>query len=283
MGKITFKKKLFGENILITLYDVEESLAGAIFEEAYTEALRLQKIFNFYDKGSELSKLNLKRKLKVSSELLEVIKEAINISNATNGKYDISLGKLIQNRKKGENEENLNCSFKDIFIKGNEITLTNPDVLIDLGSIAKGYIVDSISEFLISKGILQGLVDGRGDIRVFGENEEIIGIQHPRENNRLISSIAVINKAVATSGDYNQYQSSFEKSHIINQKDAISITVVAENLMVADAYATALFVSNKREREKMLKKNKRIQAMVIDKKLNLNYSNGFEKNIAGDK
>ena len=64
--------------------------------------LRLQKIFNFYDSESELSILNAKRRLEVSDDLLKVIKKAIKFSLLTNGRYDISLGKNMLERKTGK-------------------------------------------------------------------------------------------------------------------------------------------------------------------------------------
>jgi len=276
MVDFIFKKPLFGKEIEIILKDVDEEMARDIAEEAYKEGMRLSKIFNFFDGSSELSRLNKLRTLEVSKELMQVTKIALELSEVTKGKYDISLGRSILDRKEGKELNNYNCSFKDIKIEGNKLTLFHKDVLIDLGSIAKGFIVDKIVEKLISNGVLNGIVNGRGDIRVFGEEEQVIGIQHPREE-RIIKYLTLKNKSVATSGDYKQYNFSFDKSHILNQRDIISITVVADDLMTADVYATVLFVSSQEDREKILNKNKKLSVMTIDKDLNIEYYNKFEE------
>jgi thiamine biosynthesis lipoprotein len=155
------KKELFGSEISFILDEVDETISGDIVEEAFEEGLRLQKIFNFYDEKSELSLLNRKRKLSVSDELLEVLKMALEMGKRTRGKYDITLGKQFRQRKLGSEVEKINCSYKDVKIKGNNVELMNEDVLIDLGSIAKGYITDKMAEILINNGVVSGLIDSR--------------------------------------------------------------------------------------------------------------------------
>ncbi|MGV8086942.1 MAG: FAD:protein FMN transferase [Candidatus Woesearchaeota archaeon] len=275
MDEFVFEKPLFGKNVRIIVYDIEPDLANDIANKAYIEGLRLSKIFNIYDKSSEISLLNKNRKMKVSSEFIELLIIAKEFYVPTNGKYDVSLGKIIHQRKNGL-KETAKCSFEDILIESNFINLNNDDVIIDLGSIAKGFIVDKMIEILIKEGVISGLVDGRGDIRIFGEKKEIIGIQHPRDKDKIIANINVTNCAIATSGDYNQYYKTYDTSHIINSLDFSSVTVVAENLTLADGFATAFFVSKS---DKLLEKYKDIKVMTISKDLNIKYYNGFEELI----
>lgn len=272
-----FAFDIFRGKMNIIVYTPEREETIKIINGAYAEALRLQKIFNFFDEKSELSKLNKKRKMKVSKELKEVIENAIKFSEMTNGKYDISLGKEFLQRKKGEEVEKVGCDYNDILIKGDEVILNHKDILIDLGSIAKGYITDRIGEYLKEKGIEDFMIDSRGDILFAGELKHRIGVEHPRKEGR-ICSIEVGEGGVATSGDYNQFDKSFDKSHIINPNEIISLTVIAPSLEEADVYATSLFVANDEERAKMLK-NKEIKVMMIDKNLNLRMFNGFKEII----
>jgi FAD:protein FMN transferase len=276
MGLVLVKKPLFGKEVEFFLPDTDKTLTMPLIEEAYGKGVMLSKIFNFYDKKSELSLLNKKRKLEVSNELLEVIKKSLKMSKETKGAYDISFGKLFLARKKNEKEQDLYCSYKNIEIKKNVIKLNHPDIMVDLGSIAKGYIADRIAGYFKEQGVESGVVNARGDIVVFGV-PQTIGIQHPRKKGELILRIMLDNWAVATSGDYNQYNKSFSKSHIINSKEAISVSVVAKTLFEAEIYSTALFVIDKKSRQQLLNRNKLIRALVIDNKLHLKYYNGFEK------
>jgi thiamine biosynthesis lipoprotein len=266
---------LFG-SIAEFFVDADVTLAEAILNDAYNLALRLQKIFNLYDEASEISLLNKNRKIKASDELLKVLKTALRLCELSDGEYDISLGKQFLQRKKSNPLTRINCTYKDIDIDGEKIILHHPDVWIDLGSIAKGYIAERVAEFLIEQGIESGYIDARGDLAVFGDEREV-DIQHPRSE-EIIHTIKIKDKGVATSGDYKQYVKDYSNSHILNQKDVISATVIADSLMEADAYATILMVCNPDVRELMINEAG-FPAMIVDKHLNVIYYNGFERLI----
>lgn len=278
----TAKKELFGQEVEIILHDIDRTTGDIIADDAFNKGLRHQKIFNFFDIKSELSSLNTKRTMKVSKELLEVIKIALELSEFTDGQYDISIGKQILQRKSNKTIDKIDCSYKDIEIMKDIVTLKHQDVLIDLSSLAKGHIGDEMVKVLKSGGIMSGLLDARGDIIVFGNNRQKIAIQHPRDKERVIGYISAKNSAIATSGDYNQYHYSYKNTHILNNKDLISVTVIAKDLMTADLFATAFFVADKAKRDVLIKKDKSIKIMSIDKNMNIKYYNGFENIIVGD-
>ncbi|HLC78666.1 MAG TPA: FAD:protein FMN transferase [Candidatus Nanoarchaeia archaeon] len=270
-SECAFKGKLFGREIEIVIYGVNEKKSAKIFEEVYKEALRLEKIFNFYDNNSELSKLNKKRKMNISQELAEVLTKSLVFCEMTDGEYDVSLGKSIKNRKEGKNDIEVSCSYKDIGIDGRKVSLNHEDVLIDLSSIAKGYITDRLGDFLKANGAENFIIDSRGDILVSGNIKQIISIQHPRDKDRDIGKIIVEDEAVATSGDYNQFYGSYDKPHILNKKDVISATVVAPSLEEADVYASALFLTDEKSRKKLSKENPYIKAIIVNNKLEKEY------------
>ncbi len=273
MGEVTISKPLFGGEIDFVIYDAPQDVVEGVVEEVYAEALRLQEIFNMYSPDSEVSSLNASRRAAVSDALLDVLGEALAFSRLTDGSYDVTLGKSILSRKKGEIMVP-DCSYKDVLIEGDEVALTHPDVLLDLGSIAKGYIVDRLAECLQEDGVAEFLIDARGDIRVAGERAHVLGLQDPRGETS-VCSIRLQDEAVATSGDYKQYARDFSTSHIVNQKDTISVTVVAPTLEEADAYATALFTCTAREQRRLLDANKGIRALIIKEGGSLMF-NGFE-------
>lgn len=271
------KVKLFGKEADIYIYDVDKVLGEEAADEAFREGVHLHKVFNYYDETSELSKLNRKRSILASDELLKVMKKALDMCKLTKGQYDISLGAYAEKRKQGEELQRIRCDYTGITIKGNLITLANPNIKVDLGSIAKGYIVDRMIDCLKASGVKSALIDARGDIRLFGK-AQVIGVQHPREPGKIIEWLKIKNAAVATSGDYNQYVGSFDNSHIINSKELASVTVVAKDLMTADLLATAIFVCKEKERASLLKKYK-AKALTIDKGLVKKYYNGMQSLI----
>lgn len=273
MEELTFKFALFGGEIKVIVYSPNKDIEN-IMSDFYKEAFRLQKIFNFFDNESELSQLNRKREMQVSKELGEVIKSSLKFSRLTSGKYDITLGKKIIQRKSKKIVEKVSSSFKNIKILSDKIELTHKDALIDLGSIAKGHITDRLSDFLKSNKIDNFLIDSRGDIIASGSPNYIIEIQHPRDQTKLMSVI-LKNQGIATSGDYKQFHGTFDKSHIINSNNLISVSVIASTLEEADVYATAIFVSSEKEIQNMIRDNKNIKVLTIDKNLNQKMYNNF--------
>jgi len=274
INSTTITKELFGGKIDFVIYGSQQDDIRRILGEVYAEGLRLQKIFNIYDPKSELSELNKLRKKEVSEELLAVIKKAIEFSELTSGSYDISLGRFILLRKQGKNVIPT-CSYKDIHVNANEVVLSHPDVLIDLGSIAKGYITDRLTDLLQKKGLKEFMIDARGDICVKGKQIHVLGVENPRKDSSIFS-IKIQNEAVATSGDYKQYVGDFENSHIINQNDATSVTVVAPTLEEADVYATALFTCSENQQKSIIKDNKHIKVLMVKNSDILKMFNNFE-------
>jgi len=234
---------MFGKEIIIGFEDVEDFALETYKENIVTQALRLQKIFNFYDENSELSRLNDLRKITASKELLYVIKTALKYCKLSEGKYDIAKGVLFIAKKKNMPVSNISCSYKDILIENDYITLLNENILVDLGSIAKGYIVDCLSNYIKSLGFDNFFIDARGDI-MFNNYYVQIGIQDSRLNG-LVHEFVLESGSVATSGDYLQYFDSFENNHLLNNKEYSSVTVVHKSLMIADVLATVISVSGK--------------------------------------
>jgi len=273
MIEVKKRFKLVGSEIEVIIYDIEKELCEVLFGRFYIEALRLQKIFNFYDPKSELSALNRKRKLRCSKELIDVINICLAYSKFTKGEYDISRGKEFLSRKSGKTIGKGCASYKDIAVKGNEVTLKNEDVLVDLGSAAKGYIGDRLCDFLKKEGVISGFLDMRGDVISFGKYPEKIMVQHPRDSGQFIYSFSLKNKCVATSGDYKQfYNNNYDECHIINKKDIISVTVVHESLALADAISTAIFVSG----TKSLNKFSKERYLIVTKDLKIIKSKNFD-------
>ena len=128
-------------------------------------------------------------------------------------------------------------------------------MVIDLGGIAKGYIVDEIVKFLQKEGIKKGIVNAGGDLKVFGEKNYRIAIRNPFKKKKNFKVITVKNKAVCTSGLYER------PGHIRNPRtdkpisnSLRSVTIIAPDAITADALATGVMVMGKEKGEKLLKK-----------------------------
>ncbi|HSJ07422.1 MAG TPA: FAD:protein FMN transferase [Longimicrobiales bacterium] len=134
------------------------------------------------------------------------------------------------------------------------LVYNDPDIGLDLGGIAKGYGVDRAVAALRDWGITNALVNAGGDLYAMGTNAEgdpwRVGIRSPADPTRLAGTFPLSDRAVATSGDYEQYfdHAGRRYHHLLDPETAAprtgsghSITVAAESCMTADAAATAVF------------------------------------------
>ncbi len=240
-------KKLMGGEVLIEVMHDSKTLSNEIINYGFNFIKELISIFNFYDKNSSLSILNQKREIEYNYELAFLIKKSIEIYDYTNGHFNIFLGNENIKRKSdkrlpGKTRENpgvlKNTKNKKInpnkliSIIKNKIKLNDDSVKIDLGGIAKGYIVDRTIEEIKSKfkwkkfGIY---IDARGDI-AFNLREKIkAGIENPFDNNYLVEFLKIKKGALITSGHNKQYFKS--GSHIVgDENEILSITLVSEKM-----------------------------------------------------
>ena len=225
-----------------------------------------------YKPSSEVNKLNsldINQEFFLSDDLYEIFKTAFEVSNNTSGIYDITIGSVVNNLGFGPNlfidkeyvfePYTLKLSLND---ENKSITKLK-DTTIDLSSIAKGYAVDAVSNYLLSKDFNNYLIDIGGEIAANGTSKQgnwIIGIQDPQSiQQKVYFTISNSDNllAVATSGDYLNYKYIEDKlvTHSIDPRikeskinNVLSVTVIDEfSTAKADAYATAFNVMSLEE------------------------------------
>ena len=297
------KGNTMGTYYLINLVEVPKSiLLDNIKSEIDKTLFKANKILSNWDKDSEISKLNNKKTLKpikVSNELLEVIKEANSINTKSNGFFDVTLDPLIElwgfGYKKNKTIQKVpsdnqilktlslvdQSNFIKINLKKNNILKKDKDLKINLSAIGKGYGIDLIGKKLKILGVNNFLINIGGDILASGFNKKkkdwVIGIENPNLKEKLIKEIINIsNKGIASSGDYKNFFSEDGKkySHILNpvtgkpiEHSTKSVTVINSNAMNADGWATALLAMGSSKGLKVAEKEK-IAVIFIDEKEN---------------
>jgi len=178
------------------------------------------------------------------------------------------------------------------------IVKPNKGVLLDFNSLSPGYAVDVIADFFNKKGLRNYMINLGGEIAALGLNDKkeewVIGINKPVEGaaeSEIELPLLISNKSLATSGNYrNAYESKGQKfAHIINPftgmsqpTDILSATVIADDCMTADAYATAFMVLGLEKSLELVEQLKGIEACFIydnegDGVLEFKISEGFSK------
>ncbi|WP_446728848.1 FAD:protein FMN transferase [Photobacterium sp. SP02] len=226
-----------------------------------------------YREDSELSQFNQhqsREPFAVSADTATVVQEAIRLAKLTDGALDVTVGPLVNLWSFGPEarpdvvptDEELDARRQEVGIEhlkvqGNALIKDLPGLYVDLSSIAKGYGVDVVADYIASLGVNDYLVEIGGEIRLKGKNLEgvpwRIAIEKPTEDgSRSIQEVVEPGEmAVATSGDYRNYfeENGVRYSHLINPitgkpitNRVVSVTVMHPKCMTADALATAFSV-----------------------------------------
>nr|MBP8641145.1 FAD:protein FMN transferase [Oscillospiraceae bacterium] len=261
----------FSMNTEITYRVFGENSAEAI-NFAEVELQRLESKLSRYRQVSEVSEINGaagKAQINISSEMCEILSCAIRISELTEGLYDITVGPLIDlwdykhsvmpPKEEKINEARAKVNYHDLLLDDKKKTagLIKEGQSIDLGGIGKGYASDCCIKTLRDNGASAAFINIGGNVATLAYKPDgspwNVGIRHPRRSGCLIGAVKVSGKAVVTSGDYERYFVDCEGKrwhHILNpstgfpsESGLISVTVVADSAMLADALSTAIFVA----------------------------------------
>lgn len=270
-------------------------------EEAFDAIREVDQLMSTYKPESEISILNRQGQNHVSLQTSRIIQEAIKFSEVTNGAFDITCRPLINLWKRAKKEEKIPTlkeieearslvSYKKIILQGDLVEFQEPGMQIDLGGIAKGWAVDKAVQTLKKRGVRAALVNAGGDLFALGKRglwkKWDVGIQNPRDEEKILSTIEVNNRGVATSGDYRRYFTLEGRrfSHIVDPRTGetvedvpMSVTVVAPDATTADALATGIFVLGPEEGMRLIESLPGIEGLIVSEGMQMDTSSGWSK------
>ncbi|MDB5162560.1 MAG: FAD:protein transferase [Candidatus Saccharibacteria bacterium] len=128
---------------------------------------------------------------------------------------------------------------------GSILTTTQP-ITLDVGAAGKGYLVDIIAEILDGYSISEYVVDASGDLRHKGTTENIVGLEHPANPGKIIGAVDVQNRSLCASASNRRIWGKgmhhiFDPDEKAPTQDILATWVIADETMIADGLATALF------------------------------------------
>jgi thiamine biosynthesis lipoprotein len=261
-------------------------------EQAFETMQKIEDLATSYNDSSEVGQLNLnagQKAISVHKELLEIIKQAQEVGENSDGAFDVTVLPLLRlwnfkssNPRVPTHDEVLEkrglVDFRRIVIKDNKVFLPEVNMGVDLGAIAKGYAVDRAVEVLENYDYKDFMVEAGGDLRAVADTltqgQRTIWVRHPRKSGEFFAKIKMDEGAVASSGDYERF---FEVSgkrfhHIVNPKTGypasptVSVTIFSETTALADAYATAVFVLGPEKGLDFIEKLPETEGLIIYQK-----------------
>ena len=294
LDHVTFSQRLMGTDVKIVLnYSKSTDLEAAV-KKAYLEGNRLNLIFSDYIADSELSKFSRSsnsvssEKIKLSKELFEVLKYCLKLTALSDGSFDPTLGPLTRLWRISRHQR----IFPEKFKLANALArsgaknlkldeaqqsgqLLAPNMVLDLGGVAKGYIADRMLDILQGYGFSRSLVDAGGDLRIGDAPLDSVGWKIDIGGRGYKESVVLqlSNCAVATSGDTEQFLkiNGTQYSHIIDPQTGIGLanqaqaTVIAPTGMEADSLASTFLVTGFEKATALMKKTNARHLYFVEK------------------
>lgn len=297
--KVSKEGFYFDTIITITLYGTTDE---KYINDCFALASEYENKFSNTIKDSEISQINNANGayVTVSDDTLELIQDGISYADESDGRFDIAIGALSDLWNISEIAENLDSSdneadasvlpsdeaiqealdhidYHAIDIKGKQVRLTDPDIKLDLGGIAKGYIADQMRAHLRDEGITEGVISLGGNVLTLGEKasgeDYSIGIQKPfAASGTSLGVIKVKNASVVSSGIYERYYRIGDKiyHHILDTKtgypvenNLYQVTIISKSSMDGDALSTTCFALGLDEGMKRIERTKDTEAIFV--------------------
>jgi FAD:protein FMN transferase len=269
------------------------------------EVKRLERLLSRFDTRSEISRINHAAglgRIKISRETYALLSKAQEISKFSGGAFDITVGPLISlwdyKHSKCVPEEAAILKvlslvgFSSLMLDADSLTarLLHPGQMIDLGGVGKGYASDKAMDVFRIRGVTSAFTNIGGNVSTLGSKPDgspwQVGIRHPRQEDQLIGAVKVSGQSVVTSGDYERYfidQQGVRRHHLLDPKTGypaesglVSVTVVHDSAMMADALSTAIFVSGMEKGSKLLDQIPSAQAVLVDESLAVHVTRGLK-------
>ncbi len=264
---VTDEGKVFG-----TYYHITYSYSHSIQQEIDKRLAMVDASLSPFNKRSIITAVNQNRDVRVDSMFRYVFNLAHEVSDNTNGAFDITVAPLVNAWGFGfEKKDSVNpnqirellqsVGYRKVSLsQSGRVMKQNPDTKLDCSAIAKGYGCDVVAGLFDELGIENYLIEIGGEIVAKGENAKqqkwSIGINRPVDDslmveNKVAAVLELTDCGLATSGNYRRfyYKNGKRYAHTIDprtgypvQHTLLSSTVIAKNCATADAYATAFMV-----------------------------------------
>ena len=276
-----------------TSYNIKYQCDSNLVKGIEEELKRVDNSLSTFNEKSIITAVNQNKEVVLNDMFLSVYKKAMEVSENTDGAFDITVAPLVNawgfGFKNGINPEKAQVDsllqivgYKKVELKGDRVVKQDPRIMLDCSAIAKGFGVDVIANYLRNLGVKNFMIEIGGEIVTSGINEQRlpwkIGVTKPTDDplgdagGELMTVMNVTDKAMATSGNYRNfyYKGGKKYAHTIDPKTGypvqhslLSATVIARDCATADAYATSFMVMGLEKAKKFLEQHPELMAYFI--------------------
>ena len=289
-----------GTEVSVYLWHEDDELGQELVDAVFDEAVRIDELMSTYKDSSRISELNrnaASEAVYAGAELVGLIERALDISVLTRGAFDITYDSVGQHydfreRQRPDAEtiarEKQRIDYRLVRVDrvASTVRFLQDGVRINLGGIAKGYVVERGVDILRRNGIENAIVTAGGDSRLLGDRRGrpfMIGIRDPRADDEVAIQVPLEEEAVSTSGDYERFfdEDGIRYHHIIQPSTGEpaggvhSATVFGPDAVMTDALSTSVFVMGVDLGLRLIAGLPDYESIVIDAEGRIFYSDGL--------
>lgn len=294
----TVRDFILNTEVYVTVYRKGDLEAA---REAMELCRELEMTFSRTEEDSELSRLNRREIATVSSPLAEVIRLGLQYSRLSGGAFDITLGSVTSLWDFSAEAPSVPdaaalaralepVGWEKVTVKGNTVSFTHPDTLIDLGSIAKGYIADRMADLLRSRGVESAIISLGGNLYFLGAKPDgsdyQAGVQFPfQQRNETIGGLPVREQSLVTSGVYERCFTldGVLYHHILDAKtglpvenELVGVSILSSLSVEGDALSTVCFALGLEEGLALIESLEGVEAIFVTDDMQVHLSSGLE-------
>jgi len=291
---------LMGTRVSVELWADDAVRGRELVADVMREYHRVDDAMSTYKPDSEISRVNAHAAdapMVISDELFELVERSLDLSRASGGAFDItydSVGYLYdfrahQRPSDSEIAEHLAAvDYRHVVLDPARHTIffTTHGVRINLGGIAKGYVVERAAAMLRARGVEHALLNAGGDTRVIGDRRGqpwIVGIRHPRVSDEVVTKLPLVDEAISTAGDYERFfeENGHRYHHIINPttgkptEGILTVTVIGPDGTMTDGLDTAIFVLGVEKGLKLIESYPEYETIIVDAGGKVSFSKGL--------
>ena len=301
-GWVGDARPLMGTEVSVYLWHEDEAEGLRLAEAVFTEAVRIDELMSTYKESSRISAVNrdaASTAVIAGAELASLVQRALDISVLTRGAFDITYESVGQHydfrdRRRPDDAtiaaERKLIDFRLVEVDrvASSVRFLKQGVRINLGGIAKGYVVERGVDILRRNGIEHAIVTAGGDSRLLGDRRGrpfMIGIRDPRQDGEVAIRVPLEEEAISTSGDYERYfeEDGVRYHHIIQPSTGEpaggvhSATVFGPDAVMTDALSTSVFVMGVDLGLRLIAGLPDYESIVIDAEGRVYYSDGLDR------
>jgi thiamine biosynthesis lipoprotein len=300
----------FNTVITVTLYGTKDE---TLLDDCFSLADTYENYFSNTIADSDVSKINAAggAPVTVHEETAELIKKGLYYGDLSNGKFDITIGKLsdlwdISTKALLEKTDASmipsddeikkalsTVDYQNVVVDGNTVTLKDPSAKIDLGGIAKGYIADRMKDYLNHKGAACGYINLGGNVLCLGAKPDgssyNIGIQRPFDDEgAAMLAVSVTDQTVVSSGVYERYFEVDGKRyhHILDtatgypyDNGLLGVSIITDESVDGDGLSTTCFALGLADGMALVESLDNTEAVFITEDYELHFSSGMGTKI----